>query len=204
MSVSKIPLLLICVVGVSSADAQIIFEPGPLPGGRAISAALQSYLELTREQVMAIQRLNAASAQFQIEKLRRSSQVQVEIAQETAKTTLDPMALGVRYLELEAIRREVAAEHERTYAEIQKVLTDAQKTKVRALLAAMQLQPVICDARVQNILPPVPTIATRIPQPGLVGGGFASFLLGSPSLGSCSSGLFGFGESPGEQPQQVR
>jgi hypothetical protein len=98
--------------------------------------------------------------------------VQAEIVQETAKPTLDAMALGVRYLELEAIRREVGAENDKAYAEIQKVLSDAQKAKVRALVAAMQLQPVICEAQGQNILPPalpgniIPAPRTHPPNPG--------------------------------------
>jgi hypothetical protein len=162
--------------------------------------ALQTYLELTRDQVTAIQRLNSASSQFQLEKMQRSAQVQVEIAQETAKPTLDSMALGLRYVELEAIRRELAADQEKTYNEIQKLLTDPQKTKVQALTAAMRMQGLICDAQSQNILPgaggipniipggPVPV--TRIPNPFYVSGVSTSFLIPGSIIGGCSARWF--------------
>ena len=193
--------LVVLFVLAAPAVAQIIREPFPRGG---ISPALQSYLELSRDQVTAIQRLNGASAQFQSEKLRRSLQVQLEIGQETAKTPLDAMALGVRYLELEAIRREVATDDEKTYAEIQKVLNEAQKTKVRALVAAMQLQGVICEAQAQNILPglrPGNIIpASRISPLPVDQTGIASFLLGTPTFIGCSSGSFGFTQLPPVQP----
>jgi len=174
------------------AVAQFTRLPGPFP------AQLQSYLELTRDQVTAITRLNDASMQFQSEKLRRSLQVQLEIGQETAKPALDAMALGLRYLELEAIRRELAADRKKPYAEIQKILTPAQKPKGEALIAARPLQPVICAAEAQNILPPgipgniIPAdrgIPILTPGPGT--GSFGSFLLGpSPTglIGSLTGG----------------
>jgi hypothetical protein len=144
--------------------------------------ALQAYLELSASQVNAIVLLNGASQQFVSEKLRRSVQVQIEIAQETTKPTLDAMALGLRYVELEAIRREIAADQQKTYSEVQKVLTEPQKTKVQALVAAMRMQGLICEAQSQHIigaplpgnrLPPVLT-----PGPGgvLPGGIIGSIL----------------------------
>ena len=156
--------------------------PGPIRTP-PFPAALQRYLELSTDQVNAIVRLNAALQQFQSEKFRRAAQVQFELAQETAKTTLDPMALGVRHLELEAIQRELRAEQEKTYTEIQKVLTAAQQTKVQALIEAMRLQNVICEAQAQSIIPG-PTLPGIILLPG-------RFLLGDSGqygLG-CTSGI---------------
>jgi hypothetical protein len=156
--------------------------PSP-PFGRLplFPPALQRYFEFSTEQVTSIQRLNQALQQLQVEKLTRSSRVQLEIAQETAKPTLDAMALGLRYLELEAIQREIRAQHAKTYEEIQKLLTPAQKTRLEALVSAMRLQSVICEAQSQNILAAqIP--ANRISGPTLNFGdgqtGVASFLLG--------------------------
>jgi len=167
----------------------------PVPPFRApaFPPALQSYLELSNDQVNAILRLNAGVQQLQSEKLQRMAQVQLELAQETAKPTLDAMALGVRHLELEAIRRELQAQQQKVYTEIQNVLTAAQKTKVQALIDAMRLQPVICDAQAQSILP-VPVPGNLLPVgralPG-INQGFASFLLGNPTI------QFGLGCTPG-------
>jgi hypothetical protein len=156
--------------------------PAP-PFGRLplFPPALQRYFEFSTEQVTSIQRLNQALQQLQVEKLTRSSRVQLEIAQETAKPTLDAMALGLRYLELEAIQREIRAQHAKTNEEIQKLLTPAQKNRLEVLVSAMRLQSVICEAQSQNILAAqIP--ANRISGPTLNFGdgqtGVASFLLG--------------------------
>lgn len=186
--------------GLTPAFTQVL--PGPIRV--TFPPGLQSYLELSAAQVTSIQRLNAASAQFQSEKARRSVQVQVEIAQETAKPTLDAMALGTRYLELEAIRRDIAADNEKTHAEIQKVLNDAQKTKVQALIAAMRLQGVICEAQSQNILPSaspgniIP--ASRITGVPVIQPGIGS-ILGAlvPNFGGCSFGSLTFTNLTTEQ-----
>jgi hypothetical protein len=158
--------------------------PGPIFRPPAFPPALQSYLELSNDQVTAILRLNGSVQQFQGEKLQRMAQVQIELAQETAKPMLDAMALGVRHLELEAIRREIQAQQQKTYTEIQNVLTAAQKTKVQALIEAMRLQGVICDAQTQGIIPP-PVPANALPVLRLLPEstqGFASFLLGNPTI----------------------
>ncbi len=129
---------------------------------------LKQHLELTDEQVNSIVGLNSSLQAFQLEKLRRTAQVHLELSQESAKPTLDPMALGVRYVELEAIRREIESEQNRIAADIQNVLTPAQRTKVQALQQAMQLQSVICEAQAVNLLSqaqPVPAL-NRVPFPG--------------------------------------
>ena len=171
---------------ITALFSQIIGSISPFP------PQLKQYLELTDEQVNSILRLNNASQTFQLEKLRRSSQVQLELSQETAKPTLDPMALGVRYVELEAIRRDIEADQNKTAASIQNVLTAAQKTKVQALQQAMQLQSVICEAQSVNVLRPVQSglpIATPIPANRISGSRWfdsAAFLL--PSVG-CGAGI---------------
>jgi hypothetical protein len=166
--------------------------PGPIFRPPAFPPALQTYLELSNDQVNAITRLNAAYQQFQLEKSQRTAQVQLELAQETAKQNLDAMALGVRHLELEAIRREMQAQQAKTFTEVQNVLTAAQKTKAQALIEAMRLQSLACDAQTQNLIP-IALPGNR----GSIGGvlpdgsqGFASFLLGVPQLGfGCATGF---------------
>jgi hypothetical protein len=119
---------------------------------------LKQYLELTDAQAGSIIRLNSSFQTFQFEKGRRMAQVQLELAEETAKAAIDPMALGVRHLELEAIRRALQAEQDRIAAAIQNVLTPAQKTKVQALQQAVQLQFVACEAQSVNLLGQIPSI----------------------------------------------
>src|SRR5574341_70699 len=102
-----------CVVSlfflVTAAFGQ---EPGPLPPGRPpgpaqFPAALRLFLELTDAQVELIGNLNADFARLVGTRSRRIRQVQEEIADETAKQPLDPLALGLRYAETETIRRQL-------------------------------------------------------------------------------------------------
>lgn len=127
---------------------------------------LKQYLELTDTQVNAISQAYTTFQTFQSGKIQRMAQVQLELSQETAKSTIDPMALGVRYAELEAIRRELNAEQGKVAAQIQGTLTPAQKTKLQSLQQAIQLQPVICEAQAFLLLggtlpvPAVPILTT--------------------------------------------
>jgi Spy/CpxP family protein refolding chaperone len=113
---------------------------------------LKQYMELTDAQISSIVQINTSFQTFQLEKSRRIGQVQIELFQETAKPVIDAMALGVRHLELESIRRELQAEQSKVATQIQNVLTAAQKTKLQALEQAMQLQSVICEAQAMNLL----------------------------------------------------
>jgi hypothetical protein len=171
---------------------------------------LKTYLELTDDQVNSIKKANADLDTFRATKLQRQFQVQAELAQETSKQTPDPLALGLRYVELEAIRRELQAEQQKAATTVQNVLTPSQKTKVSVLQQALLLYPTACSAMEQNVLQtaaPVPTNiipVNRIDTTGL----FASFLLGLPAS-NCTSGLragsFTFTAGlpfPASQPEQ--
>src|SRR5690348_6528657 len=113
---------------------------------------LKTYLELTDDQVNSIKKANADLDTFRATKLQRQFQVQAELAQETSKQTPDPMAIGLRYVELEAIRRELQAEQQKAATTVQSVLTTPQKAKVAVLQQALQLYPTACSAVEQNLL----------------------------------------------------
>jgi hypothetical protein len=177
----------------------VLSAQGIIPILSQFPPQLKQYLELSDEQVRLILDHNSALQRFQAEKTLRLAQVQFELTQETIKPTPDPMAIGLRHVEMEAIRRELQAEQGRTATRIEEVLTAAQKTKLQALRQAIQLQPVICEAQIVNLLPSfpgniVPAIVNQQPLPGtrldpnpffFVGGlcgnrsgSFANFLLG--------------------------
>lgn len=128
---------------------------------------LKQYLELTDSQVSSIAAENTSLATFQSQKTQRQIQVQIELAQETAKAVVDPMALGLRHMELESIRRELQAEQEKTVARIHDLLTPAQKAKLESLRQAMSVQGVICEAQSVNLMPQLlPGRVVRDPFPG--------------------------------------
>src|SRR5262249_3613490 len=103
----------------------------PIPVGPvAFPLDLRTYLLLTADQIAKINGLNAQVQSFQLDRVRRAAQVQSEIAAETAKPSPDPMELGVRYFELEAIRRQLADQQKSTVDQIQALLNADQKSKV--------------------------------------------------------------------------
>ena len=200
----KVLAAVLLTLPIASAQVTPIFVDFP--------PQLKSFLELTDDQVTAIKKANIDLNEFRSTKLQRQFQVQIELGQETAKQAPDPMGLGLRYVELEAIRRELQAEQEKTAATVQKLLTTAQKTKVAALQQAFLLYPIACSAVDQNVLQPASLLPGRNTIPTLrinpTQTGFASFLLGLPSItfSACSgatgvirTGNFTFNQPPTQE-----
>jgi len=146
--------VLLSLLTLGGLAAQIIPMPNRLPPG------LVSYLELTDAQQQQIVQANLALQNFSLQKARRTAQVQSEISMETAKPDLDPMGLGVRYRELEAIRREITAEQKRTVETVQAILTTAQKQKLSVLQEALRIQSTACEAVSANLTSPPPQFVT--------------------------------------------
>jgi hypothetical protein len=114
---------------------------------------IRTYLALTDEQVAKMQRQIDDYSRWAALRQRRMSEVQLEIAVETAKTPLDPAALGVRYAEVEAIRREIAERGDALVPANVAVLTEAQKVKLKALEEALKLVSTGDQAKVLKLLP---------------------------------------------------
>lgn len=147
-------------------------RPGPIVTNPflAFPAALKDYLGLTSQQVQSIGNANTDYTRYQAPKLTRMVQVQLEIAQETAKSPLEPIALGLRYAEIEVIRRELAEEMEKTRQTLAGFLTEPQKVKLKALEDALKLQALIAEAQCENLLSSATGQATAlVPVTGLTG-----------------------------------
>jgi hypothetical protein len=168
----RIVLLFALLAG--SLPAQIPSRPDLLP------ATLVNYLELTESQQAQLLMVRVSWAAFGSQKALRSAQVQAEIQAELRKADPDPMALGVRYREIEAIRRETAAEQERTLQTAQAILTAAQKQKISTLRQALLLQAVACDSITWNLSGP-PVMNTR------EDGSYASAIFGLRTASPCTS-----------------
>ncbi len=150
-----------------------------LPPPQALPLITQ-YLSLTATQVQSIVQNNSAFNQFASTKQTRIFQVQNEITQVTQASPIDPMALGVRYGEIEEICRELRTNAAQAQQQNIAVLTDAQKVKLQALSDAMKLIPVIAEGQSDNILPVSGT-------PTFFNTNFSSFLAGG-ILGSVAPG----------------
>lgn len=145
-------------------------------------SGLKAYFDLSQAQVDAILRANDDYQQAVSSKQQRIFQVQFEISGETRKYPLDPMALGVRYVELEQLRRQSNDEFAKTRDLVRAVLSEAQKAKLKTLEDARKLQPLVSEAECQNLL-----------DPGVRGAFFAFFLVGPvanlPTASYCPSQL---------------
>lgn len=190
--------LALLALSASACLGQTIIRPIPF-----FPPALRQYLALSDDQVLKISTLNSQLVSFQISKSQRQAQVQAEIAQETAKPALDSLALGLRYVELEAIRRELQTEQKKTFDQIQTVLTTDQKVRLAGLQQVLASYSTACSAVSQNLLsPPIPVgFDPGIPIPATQWFDASSFLLGpAPCVGQTyvpfSNILLGLPASP--------
>jgi len=155
--------IIFLLVAVASVPAQPILRPTP-----RFPEALREFLALNDAQTTKISDQNGALVRWTSDRSRRMFQVQAEIFVETAREPLDPSALGLRYAEVEAIRREIAERTKKQLAENVAVLTPAQQTKLKALEEALKLVSTGYEAKAVRLLPDECAPA-----------GFASFLVGA-------------------------
>ena len=161
-----------------------------IPGSRVfpIPLELRQYLELSDPQVASLIDLATRFRTSQTIRQGRILEIGFEIRLETAKDTIDPNALGLRYREIELINREMEADRPKNRAEMVAVLTPAQRAKLTVLEQALLLRTTACAAVDLNLaaLPPVRTIVELTDV--LLSGLFAL----SPCSGSSAGILTGF------------
>jgi hypothetical protein len=155
-------LLIVTIAACAALLAQTSPPGQPMPGP-PIPQSLVQYLQLTPDQVRLITQKNNEFNRFVAEKNRRATQVRSEIAVETRKPTLDPMALGLRYMELELIRREISTAEDNLRGELRKAMTAEQVNRLRALEAAMDLVPLYHQAGAVRLVPPKPVMPPVTP-----------------------------------------
>ena len=174
------------------------------PFFRALPPELRQYLALTDTQADAVTKLFDDNQLLVSEKSRRMAQVQSEIAEELNKDPLDPMSIGVRYAEIEAIRRGLDAESKRMRVAVRAVLTDPQKVKLKTLEEARKLSPTISAAECYGFLDPMQTALPRIS--GSAGFSFTTIPILSPyppTYSGCGySPTLTFTPGPADQPTQ--
>jgi hypothetical protein len=113
---------------------------------------VQQYLGLSDDQVKTILQNNSGYDTFSFQQQQQIQQAQIQIAAETAKAQLDPMALGMLYAAIETscrgLRDKAAAAQQQNIS----VLTDTQKAKLNVLNDAIKLGPTISEAESGNLL----------------------------------------------------
>jgi hypothetical protein len=149
---------------------------------------VRQYLGLTDDQVNAILQNNNDYNTFSFQQQDQIGQAQSQIAVETAKDTLDPMAIGVLYANVETICRGLRAKAASSLQQNIAVLTDAQQLKLNALNDAMKLIPTISEAQSGNLL-------AQASSPPFAFSAYTS---------SLATGLIGFSAVPGCSVNSVR
>lgn len=187
MRLIQIPLIAILAIGTCLGQA---LPPVPI----SQNAAVKQLLGLTDDQVSKMVQAQTENALFAEGKLRRIFQVNAEIDEETSKASLDAMALGVRYLELEVICRELRD----AAAEIPKknlgLLTDGQKVKMKILEEAVSLAPTIAQAQSLQLLPGRVFSGRIIPV--IISQNRMGILSDTVSCGRTSLNTFGYSSLP--------
>jgi hypothetical protein len=150
--------LVLCPSLAVSAWSQTTTLPTPtlpcsvLSGCPPAFPLLRQFLGLTDDQVSAILRNNSDYNSFSFQQQDQIRHAQSQIAIETAKDPLDPMALGTLYAGIESACRELRDRAASSQQQNISVLTDAQKAKLNVLNDAMKLIPTISEAQSGNLL----------------------------------------------------
>ncbi len=110
------------------------------------------YLELTPQQILELVRIQAEWNRYLAVKSRRAAQVENELREATLAEVVDPMALGLRYLELEAICRESRDTDRKYHEQARKLMSEPQKAKLAVLEQAYRLLPVIAEADAAKLM----------------------------------------------------
>jgi hypothetical protein len=125
------------------------FSPTP-----AAPDALDAYLAVTPDQKAQITMLQRDSNRVKDEKNRRRNQVLSEFMEAIAISVSDPVALGLRLLELETIDRELREENAALVSAIQAKLSPAQLAKLKTLEESRPLPSLDMAAQNQGYLLP--------------------------------------------------
>jgi len=165
-------------VWILAATSVVSYAQG-LPALRP--SQLDSYLAITPDQSRAMSENVRSFSTWSTEKLIRLFEVRAEIETETAKTQLDALGLGMRYVEVEAICRQGRDKTEELRRANLNVLNATQKAKLAALEDAVKLMPLITEAQSRNLIsgPTVQISPSLDLQPGRATTIFPTIVLGS-------------------------
>lgn len=149
----------------------------------ALVPTLIEYLDLTAAQITRLRQSAADYNRFYAEKAQRYQQVARELAEESTREVLDPLALGQRYIEHEAICRELRAAYQGNYERNLSILTAAQRTRLSALDVVVTNSRLVGSATEANLIEGMGSLGSG--QFDFIGGGFGWTQIGNRSSGVC-------------------
>jgi hypothetical protein len=128
--------------------------PRPLVLDSLPVQAAKDYLGLTDSQIGTLREQRRAFWTWAGQRDELAEVMEKQIAMETARSPLDPMALGVRYVAVEMIRREIQEEETAWMAANLRLLTEGQRGRLAELERQMNLADVGDEARALQVLAP--------------------------------------------------
>jgi hypothetical protein len=133
---------------------------------------LKEFLQLSDSQYSMLFQNMAQHQRTVSERQLRMSTVQREIGEETARENPNPTELGTRYAEIEFICRAINDDAKQLAERNRAMLTDPQKTRLKALEDALKLFPTISQAQQVLLLDGSPGYAGAIlgPTGGITSG----------------------------------
>ena len=150
---------------------------------------VQQFLGLTDSQVSAILQNNNDYNSFSFQQQQTIQHAQSQIAVETAKDQLDPLAIGTLYAGIESACRDLRDKAAAVQQQNVSLLSDAQKSKLNMLNDAMKLIPTISEAQSGNLLGS--TNSPPFAFSAFASGSFTS-LIGFPPVPGCGSPFTSF------------
>lgn len=114
------------------------------------SSRIAQFLDLTNTQIHEPQ--DVRQRLYSGDEFSRMQDVWSEIRIETGRKVLDSLALGLRYAEIESLRRKHFERERRATEESEALLTAAQRVKLETLKEVIRLRPTVEEARTTNLL----------------------------------------------------
>jgi hypothetical protein len=146
--------------------------------GQGFGRLTREFLELTEAQDVRLREIVEPFYRWGETQRERIRQVEAEIEEEARKTPPDPMALGVRFAELESIRRHSVERLAEVIRLRRSVLTPEQLRRVQLLEQAARLSDTVRDANCEFVMLPDDlngacgvasvNLRTPLPSPGSV------------------------------------
>ena len=118
--------ILYCIFGGGHLHSEVVATPA-------------EFLALTPAQIAAIKEIIGAYGEYSSIRGTKLSELQEELRDWTNRSPLVPAELGLRYAEIEQVRRQVLAEYDRALERIRMVLNDDQRRRVQTVVRAQQL-----------------------------------------------------------------
>ncbi|MDQ2899301.1 MAG: hypothetical protein M3Y07_05800 [Acidobacteriota bacterium] len=129
---------------------------------------LRQFLSLSDRQATALASLNTEFQRYNSGRQQRISTIDSELADLYSQPSADPTAPGLRYVEFEAIRRDIAAHATTLRSQIDAVLTPTQAPMQAPMLQTLrndaQLQAVLYDAQCALLIAATPSSGLSYPR----------------------------------------